>query len=146
MRLRGFALVPALLLAAACGDNTTDNTATSSPAATATATATESAPAPTADSFEQQMQQGAEEQVRERPGDAQGLAEALTDITGEPVSANMAQQIANVTCLSIDVEPGPGAVDAVAQQTATELGLSPSAAADLVDLSVDYRCPELASK
>lgn len=145
MRLRGFALVPALLLAAACGDNTTDNTATSSPAAPTT-TATESSPAPTADSFEQQMQQGAEEQVRERPGDAQGLAEALTDITGEPVSANMAQQIANVTCLSIDVEPGPGAVDAVAQQTATELGLSPSAAAELVDLSVDYRCPELASK
>ncbi|ETT26220.1 hypothetical protein RR21198_3098 [Rhodococcus rhodochrous ATCC 21198] len=145
MRLRGFALVPALLLAAACGDNTTDNTATSSPAAPTT-TATESSPARTADSFEQQMQQGAEEQVRERPGDAQGLAEALTDITGEPVSANMAQQIANVTCLSIDVEPGPGAVDAVAQQTATELGLSPSAAAELVDLSVDYRCPELASK
>ncbi len=145
MRLRGFALVPALLLVAACGDNTTDNTATSSPAAPAT-TASESAAASTPDSFEQQMQQGAEEQVRERPDDAQTLADAFTDITGEPVSANMAQQIANVTCLSIDVEPGPGAVDAVAQQTATELGLSPSAAAELVDLSVDYRCPELASK
>ncbi|MCW3471995.1 MULTISPECIES: hypothetical protein [Rhodococcus] len=48
--------------------------------------------------------------------------------------------------MSIDVEPGPGAVDTVKSTTARYFALDEDPASELGDLSGASRCPELASK
>ncbi|WP_455902117.1 hypothetical protein [Rhodococcus gordoniae] len=48
--------------------------------------------------------------------------------------------------MNIDVEPGPGAVDTEKSTTARDIALDEDQAPEFVDLSVAYRCPELASK
>ncbi|APE09683.1 hypothetical protein BO226_11110 [Rhodococcus sp. 2G] len=151
--MRSLLLVPALLLLAACGDSGDDTPApTSAPNPTGAATTTEDAGTDGAqDDFGRMMEEGAREQVQERPGDAAQLASDMEDavggtLAGSTLTPELAQQFANVTCLSVDVEEGPGAVDAVKATTAGDFGLEDSQASELVDLAVAYRCPELASK
>lgn len=92
------------------------------------------------------MQEGAESQVQQRPDEVSSLTSDLAEITGETVSQTDAQQLANVTCLSLDVEEGPNAVAKVAASMASDAGVSPALMARVVDRLVEYRCPEMASK
>lgn len=97
------------------------------------------------------MEGGACRRVQERPDDAAQLADDIEDAVGgtladSELTLELAQQFANVTCLSIDVEPGPGAVDAVTAMTASDVGISDDQTSKLVDLAIAYRCPALAVK
>jgi len=145
-------VVPALLMLAACSTDNGQDTTPTTTAAPANSTATsESDTGEAQDDFGEMMEEGARSQVQQRPDDAAQLASDMEDVVGGPLAGSeftpeLAQQFANVTCLSIDVESGPGAVDAVKNTTASDFALEEGQASELVDLAVSYRCPELASK
>ncbi|MBP2214790.1 hypothetical protein JOJ87_005202 [Rhodococcus ruber] len=152
MKMRTLLVLPALLLIAACGDSGSEDTApTLAPSPTDSTATTEAGTAEAQDDFGEMMEDGARRQVQERPDDAAQLASDMKDVVGGTLAGSeltpeLAQQFANVTCLSVDVESGPGAVDTVKEMTAGDFGIDEEQASELVDLAVAYRCPELASK
>ncbi|AOD24025.1 hypothetical protein IM25_22600 [Rhodococcus sp. p52] len=144
-------VVPALLVLAACGTDSSEDTTPTTAAPADSAATTEADTGEAQDDFGEMMEEGARSQVQQRPDDAAQLASNMEDVVGGSLAGSeftpeLAQQFANVTCLSIDVEPGPGAVDSVKSTTASDFALDEDQASELVDLAVEYRCPELASK
>ncbi|WP_418344910.1 hypothetical protein [Rhodococcus pyridinivorans] len=152
MRMRSTLLVvPALLVLAACSTDNGEDTAPTTTAPADSAATTDPDTGEAQDDFGEMMENGARSQVQQRPDDAAQLASDMEDVVGGTLAGSeftpeLAQQFANVTCLSIDVESGPGAVDTVKSTTARDFTLDEDQASELVDLAVAYRCPELASK
>ncbi|WP_232286115.1 hypothetical protein [Prescottella equi] len=115
----------------------TNSAATESPMSSNPSAAAAS-PSAAARDFGSMLDEGARNQVAERPDEAEAFAKRASSIVGETATTTEAQMLANLVCMSF--EAGDTAEE-TAQSLANDMGAPVGKMRELVSAATEYRCP-----